>query len=220
MDPRSGITHPIVELEMVVAFPDYGDSIDNDRPLKEFPGAVPKITARRLWDIDEFLALRNFLLRCLGTFQKLGVAHRDIKPANILKRRGVVRRSDFKLIDLDSSRLALASPGTKHVTFTGLWSRPGLTADVARTAPVKFWIENDQYSCGLTLLAIGCQLTPEEIQAAKTDLARRTEYLKALSEKYKPESRQIVEDLMKGAFASAGSASGDVRVDVHAPLDE
>jgi serine/threonine protein kinase len=208
MHPRSSPTQPIIQFDMVVGFPAYGDSLDKDRPAEEFAAPIPKIQGRGLWDIDEFFGLRDFLIRCLATLQRLGVVHRDIKPANILKKKGSLKRTEFKLIDFDSSRLSMASHGTKQIGFTELWSRPDLTADVAKKASFEFWMENEQYCIGLTLLAIGCQLTPQEIQAAKTDQARQMEYLKALSELYKPESAQLVKDLLNGSYAFAAELPG------------
>jgi hypothetical protein len=210
MHPRSSTTQSNIRFDMVVAYPAYGDSLHNDRPVKDFAAPAPKIAARQLWEPEEFFALRDFLIRCLGTLQRLGVVHRDIKPANILKKKGSLKRTEFKLIDFDSSRLSLATHGTKQVGYTELWSRPELaSADSAKLASFEFWMENEQYCIGLTLLAIGCQLTPREIQALKGDQVRRAEYLKALGDLFKPESAEIVRDLLNGTYSVASQAGGD-----------
>jgi hypothetical protein len=66
--------------------------------------------------------------------------------------------------------------------------------------PYETWIHNEQYCAGLTLLAIGCQLTPQEIVDAKVNQTSRNRILVFLSDRFSPKSRQIVEELLQGTY--------------------
>jgi hypothetical protein len=192
-----------IYVEFLVAYPAYGKSLDGKIPQKDYGAPVPDIGARNLWDAEEFVCLREFLLRCLARLRETQLVHRDIKPANILKDP---IKPNFKLIDFDSSRVSMSKHTTLKSGYSPRWASPRLLSHQGRTVPYELWEHNDHYCAGLTLLALGCQLSPTEIQAAKQDPILLNTFLQFLGERYTVKSREIVKDLLDGVYSFQNAA--------------
>lgn len=146
---------PMHLYDLYIAIPEFGKSLkdarDDRAPTKAEFGIIIKFAVKVLMDLKQ----RN-------------IAHRDIKPQNIL----VQDDHHLRLVDFGEARIGTDLQHSITVAgFTPEYMDPAIEDIIrARLNPnLQQWQAHDEFSMGMTLLAVACNPSQVDLVAARAN---------------------------------------------------